>query len=416
MRPLKHTPAVTREDVHLGMAFTQIADWLLTTAEQHTNLRLLTDQLIGKLCAAGVPIVRVNLGVFALHPEIAGYAVLWDESMSKAIEIPISREDTLTSTYLQSPIRALVRDRERLRFALEDPESGPEFPVLNEFRAAGHTDYAGFPIPYGGDGIAVLTFNTTRPGGFHEEEIAGFERLFPVLKLLINVVETQRLAKTVLRTYLGRETGARVLAGEILRGQGEDIEAALWLCDLRGFTSMTARIGSRAMIEVMNAYFDCMAEAVWEQGGEILKFMGDAMLVVFRIDEDRSPADASQRGVAAAIDALERLARLSQERVSEGDEPLRAGVALHIGSVVYGNIGASSRLDFTVMGSAVNLVARIQHLTGTTNEPLLFSEEIAEHLTDVVESVGVHEFKGVSRPVEVFRRAPGARVATSAAE
>ena len=400
----------------MAMPFEQISDWLLQTADSHTNLRLLTDELIDRLLAAGIPLVRVNLGVFALHPEIAGYAVLWDRSMSQALEVPVSREDTLTPTYLQSPIRVLVEDRVFLRFRLEDPESGTEFPVLEEFRAAGHTDYVGFPIPYGGDGIAVLTFNTDRPGGFEDQEVEGFESLFPILKLLINVVETQRLAKTVLRIYLGRETGARVLAGEILRGQGEEIEAALWLCDLRGFTSMTARIGSQAMIEVMNAYFDCMAEAVWEEGGEILKFMGDAMLAVFRIDAERTPAEAARRGVAAASDALDRLARLSDERVSQGDLPLRAGVALHIGSVVYGNIGASSRLDFTVMGSSVNLVARIQHLTGVRNEPLLFSEEIAEHLSGAVESIGVHEFKGVSLPVEVFKSAPDARVATSASE
>ena len=167
---------------------------------------------------------------------------------------------------------------------------------------------------------------------------------------------------------------------------------------------MTARIGSRPMIEVMNAYFDCMAEAVWEQGGEVLKFMGDAMLAVFRIDAERPAVDAAQRGLLAASDALERLERLSNKRTAEGFLPLRAGIALHIGSVVYGNIGASSRLDFTVMGSAVNLVARIQHLTGSTDEPLLFSAEIAEHLSGDVASVGVHEFKGVSRPVEVFKR------------
>ncbi len=208
----------------------------------------------------------------------------------------------------------------------------------------------------------------------------GFHRLFPILKLLINVTETQRLAKTVLRTYLGRETGSRVLAGEILRGQGEEIEAALWLCDLRDFTAMTARIGSPAMIEVMNAYFDCMAEAVWEEGGEILKFMGDAMLAVFRIDDTRSVESAARSGVEAANRALNRLEKLSDQRSSEWELPLRAGIALHVGTVVYGNIGASSRLDFTVMGSAVNLVARIQHLTGTKNEPLLFSRGVAQHL------------------------------------
>ena len=391
------------EGASLQAVFEQIAAWLLESADQHTSLRALTGELARKLHAAGLPLARVNLGVFALHPEIAGYAVIWDPTKEEALEVPIRREDTLTATYINSPIRSLVEERRHLRYRLEEGELDDAFPVLEEFQASGHTDYAGFPIPYGGEGIAVLTLNTTRSGGFTEVEIAGFERLFPVLKLLIRVTETQRLAETVLRTYLGRETGSRVLAGEILRGQGEEIEAALWLCDLRDFTAMTARIGSKPMIQVMNAYFDCMTEAVWEQGGEVLKFMGDAMLAVFRIDADRSAAEAAQSGVEAAHDALERLEELSARRVADGFLPLRAGIALHIGTVVYGNIGASSRLDFTVMGGAVNLVARIQHLTGSAHEPLLFSDRIAEHLGAATESVGVHEFKGVSRPVEVFK-------------
>ena len=387
----------------IDAAFSKIANWLLATSDRPIDLRTLTQELVEKLREAELPLARVNLGVFALHPEIAGYAVLWTDAMEAALEVPVRREDTLTPTYLESPIRALVDLRQPLRYRLEDPEEALDFPVLREFREAGHTDYVGFPLSYSDGGIAVLTFSTARPGGFRDEEIMGFHRLFPILKLLINVTETQRLAKTVLRTYLGRETGSRVLAGEILRGQGEEIEAALWLCDLRDFTAMTARIGSPAMIEVMNAYFDCMAEAVWEEGGEILKFMGDAMLAVFRIDDTRSVESAARSGVEAANRALNRLEKLSDQRSSEWELPLRAGIALHVGTVVYGNIGASSRLDFTVMGSAVNLVARIQHLTGTKNEPLLFSRGVAQHLPGEVESIGVHQFKGVPRPVEVFR-------------
>jgi adenylate cyclase len=383
--------------------FDKTADWLLATAAEHRDLRLLTDKLVARIRAAGVPVHRFNLGVFALHPEMAGYAVLWDESMDEAIEVPVRREDTLKPLYLDSPIRLLVESREPAHFDLEDPEVGNDYPVLGEFRKEGYTHYIGFPISYGDDGIAILTACTKRPGGFEAEEISGIERLFPILSLLISVVETRRLAKTVLRTYLGRDTGERVLAGEILRGQGESIQAALWFCDLRGFTSMTAEIGSFAMIDVMNQYFDCMAEAVWEEGGEILKFMGDAMLVVFRIGEDLSPGDAARHAARAAEGALQRLQVLSERRVNEGLLPLRAGVAIHLGTVVYGNIGASSRLDFTVMGHSVNLLARIQQLTGETGEPILFSREIAEHLPGTSASAGTYDLKGVPDPVEIFK-------------
>jgi adenylate cyclase len=391
----------------MSTSFDDIANWLIATAAEHGDLRSLTGELVSRIREAGVPVHRFNLGVFALHPEMAGYAVVWDDGMDEAIEVPVRREDTLKPLYLASPIRLLVESREPAHFDLEDPRVGKQYPILSEFRDEGFTHYIGFPIPYGDDGIAVLTACTRRPGGFVAEELAGIERLFPVLRLLISVVETRRLAKTVLRTYLGRNIGERVLAGEILRGQGETIQAALWLCDLRGFTSMTADLGSFAMIDVMNQYFDCMAEAVWGEQGEILKFMGDAMLVVFRIGDELSPGDAARRAVRAAADALRRLSDLSESRVEEGLLPLRAGVAVHLGTVVYGNIGASSRLDFTVMGDAVNLVARIQHLTGETGEELLFSQEVAEHLTETSESVGTYDLKGIPSPVEVFKRRTG---------
>jgi len=388
--------------------FDDIANWLIDTADEHGDLRSLTGQLVSRIREAGVPIQRFNLGVFALHPEMAGYAVIWDEGMDEAIEVPVRREDTLKPLYLASPIRLLVESRKPAHFDLEDPEVDDRFLVLSEFRDKGYTHYIGYPIPYGDDGIAVLTACTKRAGGFAPEEMAGMERLFPVLRLLISVVETRRLAKTILRTYLGRNIGERVLAGEMLRGQGETIQAALWLCDLRGFTSMTAELGSLPMIDVMNQYFDCMAEAVWAEEGEILKFMGDAMLVVFRIGDEISPGEAARRAVRAAEDALGRLGDLSERRIGEGLQPLRAGVAVHLGAVVYGNIGASSRLDFTVMGEAVNLVARIQSLTGETGEALLFSGDVAEHLTGTSEAIGTYDLKGVPAPVEIFRMLPGA--------
>ncbi|MDE0882868.1 MAG: adenylate/guanylate cyclase domain-containing protein [Myxococcota bacterium] len=387
--------------------FDDIVDWLIATADEHRDLRSLTDKLVSRLREAGVAIQRINLGVFALHPEMAGYAVVWDEGMGDAIEVPVRREDTLKPLYLASPIRLLVESRKPAHFDMEDPRVGSQHPIIGEFREQGYTHYLGFPIPYGDDGIAVLTVCTKRPGGFSPEEVGGIEGLFPVLRLLIRIVETRRLAKTILQTYLGPHIGERVLAGEMLRGQGETVQAALWLCDLRGFTSMTSALGSFAIIDVMNQYFDCMAEAIWAQQGEILKFIGDAMLVVFRIRDETSAGDAARQAVCAAQDALQRLDDLSNLRVEEGLLPLRAGVAVHLGTVVYGNIGASRRLDFTVMGEAVNLVARIQDVTGETEEALLFSKEIAELLAETSESLGVYDLKGVSDPVELFKPAAG---------
>jgi adenylate cyclase len=153
----------------------------------------------------------------------------------------------------------------------------------------------------------------------------------------------------------------------------------------------------------MNDYFDCMAEAVWEHQGDILKFMGDAMLVVFRVSSEVSLAQAAERAASAAVDAQHRLGRLSERRLERGEQPLRTGIAVHLGKVIYGNIGAATRLDFTVMGHAVNLVARIQELTRDLDEGVLFSGSVAAHLEHPVVSLSTYEFKGIGEPVEIYK-------------
>ena len=387
----------------MNKSFDEITKWLIGHASEYGDLRVLTEQLVERLDVIGFPVERLNLGVLAVHPEMAGYAVMWEKGMGAPIEVPIRREDTQKATYLDSPIRYVVDHQVSVDFDLSDPDAQNRFPVLQEFRDKGFTQYLGFPLPYGEGGTAILTLCTRLEGGFSQSHTVGIQQIFPVLRLLIDVAETRRLARTVLRTYLGKDTGERVLSGEIVRGAGERIQAALWFCDLRDYTSMTAALGSFAMIDVMNQFFDCMADAIWAEDGEILKFMGDAMLAVFRIRPDRGPASAAQAAFRASQAAIDSLSAISSEREQRSEPELRAGVSLHLGSVVYGNIGAASRLDFTVMGHAVNLVARIQSLNGSTGEPILFSREIADHVGDCAESVGVHSFKGVPVPVEVYR-------------
>jgi adenylate cyclase len=385
----------------------EISDWLITKAQGDGDLRGLTGQLVSQMRDAGIPIQRFNLGVFALHPVMAGYAVVWTQGMDEAVEVPVRREDTRKPLYLASPIRFVVETRDSVNFDLTVQGCDVEYPVLGEFRDEGYTNYIGFPLSFGDEGIAVLTACTKRAGGFSADQITKIQQIFPILSLLISVTENRRLTKTIVQTYLGVNIGERVLSGEMLRGQGEAVRAVLWLCDLRDFTALTAEIGSFAMIDVMNQYFDCMAEAVWLEQGEVLKFMGDAMLVVFRIGDKMSEREAARRAIAAATEALHRLKLLSIRRVGEGLSPLRASVGVHLGSVVYGNIGASKRLDFTVMGTAVNLVARIQGLTAHTNETLLYSQEISDHLADTSEFFGSYELKGVKSPVDIYKPKTG---------
>ena len=231
----------------LRTSFDNIARWLTREGSRRATLLELTQELVDRVQAAGIPLSRLNLGVFALHPEMAGYAVFWDLSMAEAIETPVRHEATLLPIYLASPIRHIVETGRSVRFDLGDPEQCREYSVLREFGAKGHTDYRGFSLGYGQEGVAVLTLCTNRPGGFQEEEVTALSSLFPVLRLLIELVETRRLSMTLVRTYLGRSTGDRVLTGQILRGQGEQIRAGLWVCDLVGFTAMTEEVGSGGM-------------------------------------------------------------------------------------------------------------------------------------------------------------------------
>lgn len=383
--------------------FESIRQWLLEQGAQYATLRELTQNWVLQMRQVGVPVDRINLGVFALHPEMAGYAVTWDTSLTDAIEISVRREDTLTPTYLQSPIRTLVDERRELCFNLRCQGDVEAYPVLGEYKAKGYLHYYGFPIVYADEGVAALTLCTKNEAGLTTEMLQGVRYLFPVLRLLMSVVETRRLAKTVLKTYLGRKTGESVLAGKIIRGQGEFIDAALWLCDLRNFTSMTEEIGSESMIDVMNDYFDCMADAVWAENGEILKFMGDAMLVVFRKNDETSTTQVVDSALTAARNAQLNLQGLSKKRAEKGLVPLKTGIAIHLGQVIYGNVGAASRLDFTVMGHAVNMVARIQQLSGELGLPILCSQEVAVHAKGRTTSLGKYGFKGVKSQVEVFK-------------
>ena len=383
-----------------------ITSWLLDQGEQVTGLRELTQALCAQWLQAGFAVDRVNLGVFALHPEMAGYAVVWEPELDEAIEIAVRREDMDTPMYLNSPIHWLVERGGSFVADLRRPEERARFAVFEEFFERGFEAYFGERIDYGDGGVAVLSVCSRRADRFDTAQVEGLRAVFPALKLFIHLVETRRLAETVLETYLGPDTSKRVLSGQILRGQGESIEAALWLCDLRGFTQLTSSLSSAELIQVMNDYFDAMAEAVWSHGGEILKFMGDAMLVVFRIDDQRSAQDACWQAVAAGTTALDDLKRLSSQRKAQGFAPLSAGIAVHLGKVVYGNIGASRRLDFTVMGHAVNVVARLQTLTAKLDRPLLLSAAVAELVGGDLEPMGAFPIKGVREPLVVYTATP----------
>ena len=274
--------------------------------------------------------------------------------------------------------------------------------IYGDLHKLGMTDYVALPMLFVSGVVNVCTWATRRPGGFSTDDLAFINDLLPLLAMVIEIRLNRRNIKNVLETYVGKRAGERILAGEIRRGAGETVTAAIWICDIRGFTAMSGKLPRDRLINALNEYFDVMADAVTRHGGEILKFIGDAMLAIFPLDTPM----ACKRALDSAIDARTGMKELNERRKARGEEALEFGIALHAGDVMWGNVGAASRLDFTVIGPAVNLTVRMETLCKQVGCDILLSDTIAgmcEATSARVEPVGTYELRGIDRKVEIFR-------------
>ena len=372
-------------------------DWLVDGAPGATSAAEVVDKMSKDLVAAGVPVERTAAFVTTLHPQIVGRAFTW--SPGKPVNVgELSHALLQSEMFLRSPIAHVMTHRAPLRFRLKDGEGTAEYPVLLELAGKGHTDYACFPMLFlSGEGHAV-TFSTKAPGGFTEEAVAALARVMRPLSRVAEILALRRTAANLLSTYVGRNTGERILAGRIVRGDIETVRAVIWFSDLRGFTEMSSRLTPREVIDTLNELFECQVPAIEKRGGEVLKFIGDGMLAIFPIAEG---TETSQLATAALEAADEAFAALAAHNAKTA-RPLQFGLALHVGEIAYGNIGGANRLDFTAIGSAVNLAARLEGLTGKLGKALLVSQQLAAHTTRPLEEVGSFELKGVPGMQRVF--------------
>jgi adenylate cyclase len=318
----------------------------------------------------------------------------------------LSPEDSSGASYQRSPIRYLAeRSIFRKRWNLEDPEVVKTFVLFEELRAAGVTEYALRFVRFSKSRTAlrgaVFSVATDRPGGFTDGEFEAVERILPALSVVAYRIGLSHVAAETLGAYLGTQTGARVLQGMIRRGDSQVIPAALLLADLRGFTALVDRSPGKEVVGWLNQHLECVGDAITERGGEILKFLGDGLLAVFasdRIGAERACSDA----VSAAVDACGRNAALNARRATEGGPTLDLSIALHFGNVVYGNIGTARRLDFTVIGPAVNEVSRMEALSKVLGREVLLSQSIAQRCGHPVLSLGPHELRGTAGTREMY--------------
>jgi adenylate cyclase len=380
-----------------------IAEWLIGPARRIASGTRALDEFAWRLLAAGLPLLRVTLHTSTLHPQFLGANFIWFRTTGQATLSMVAHELAQRFRDQDNPVRRVVLNGETLRRRIDVADALLDFPILHDLKAQGATDY--FALPVASAHLAhnyLVTYVTDRPGGFSVSEVADLTLVSQRLPVLVDMHSQRAISRNVLDAYLGAKTGPKVLEGQIHRGTGEEISAVLWSSDLRGFTMRSDRLPGDRIIALLNALFDAQAKAIHDHGGEILKFIGDGLLAIFAIEKPGADAEAARHALKAAVEALAAVRRLGDELAAVGEPPLNIVVALHAGTAIYGNIGAADRLDFTVIGPAVNLLSRIEAVAKTLDLPIVVSAEFARAYGGPLRSLGSHQLRGLATPHELF--------------
>ncbi len=374
-----------------------IIDWLVAGAPPARMPQDVMLEFCHRVRAQGIALYRAAVFVRTLHPNVLGRSFIWQEGRD-TVEVGEAAYDLLESDqFLKSPVRVVFFEHVEVRRRIADPACPLDFPVLEDLLKEGVTDFLALPLRFVNGEVHASTFATRRPGGFADAEVAALRELAPPLARIAEVYAHLRKAHNILDAYLGPHAGEKVLAGQIRRGDGEEIPAVIWFCDLRDSTQIADSMSRADFLRLLNQFFECVLGPVLERKGEVLRFIGDAALAIFPVGA--APAEACERALAAAREAMARMDQLNAARTGG---PLRFGVGLHLGEVLYGNVGTPSRIEFTVIGAAANEAARIEALCKELGTPLLISDAVARHLSAPLRSLGRHRLRGVGESVELF--------------
>jgi uncharacterized protein (DUF427 family)/class 3 adenylate cyclase len=376
-----------------------LIDWLTRDAWEATSIAEIVARLARQLQSVGVPLLRMSLMVRTLHPQVMGAAHLWQRESDEVRVIEISHEGADEEAFLSSPFVPIFNGRGGIRRLLEGPQATLDFPILRDLAALGATDYVAMPITFSDGKIHALTLATDVPGGFLTKNLGHIHEILPLVSRLVEVHWLRVMARTLLDTYLGVHTGGRVLDGLVKRGDGELISAVIWWADLRGSTMLAETLSRQDYLDFLNAFFEATAGAVITQGGEVLKFIGDAVMAIF---PQQDGTEAAELALVAARETLSRIAALNQSAVAAATPRMDVALALHRGEVNYGNVGVARRLDFTVTGRAVNEVARLEALSKKLGRSVIASEAFARLVPGRLTSVGRYELRGISAAQDVF--------------
>lgn len=382
--------------VNGSSALNPVLAWLQSEGAKFRGTTELLAGLAEQLLAAGVDIFRLTSGIHILHPQIDGSRCLWENGKPGA-----EWRFKLDTRVLANSPMGITYKGQSYRAPLGAPPEPGEFPILADLRKEGVTDYVALPLPFSDGSWKAVTYATRQPGGFPADHIALFESLVPTLALVLEVQTLHRTTLTLLETYVGQIAGRRVLDGAIKRGMCEAIDAVIWFCDLRGFTELSEKLPGGELVSFLNDYFGAMTEAVERHGGEVLKFIGDAVLAIFPLS-GKDTRLVAEGALMAAQEASAVIQMLNDKRSAAGQPLIRFGLALHVGEVEYGNIGGSGRLDFTVIGQAVNVATRIESLCKTVKRPVLLSGEFVALCGATAEPLGTFPLKGVGTQWPVY--------------
>ena len=400
-------PEAKTDDGHINSA---LSDWILREAGFCKSREQLVQLLGQKFVDSGIAVYRMTVIIWSLHPEIAGVSFRWMRDTNEVEVFEPSHDLFTNEAFINSPLRLVTQGMGGVRQPLNVEETEFEFAIMDELKAEGATDYVAMPLRFSDGQFHPMTLACDHENGFTTENLGLIFECMGVISRYLEVFTLRANQETLLNTYLGPRTGKKVLAGDIRRGQGEDIQAIILFSDLRNSSRLAEELSRQDYLRLLNQYFDAVLGPISEQGGEVLKFIGDAVLAIFPVtDAMDDRLVQAQKALAAAQSAVANR--------SNGERDVDFGIALHIGDVTYGNVGSSNRLDFTVIGPAVNLASRIEGLCKSTGNRILLSEDFKTALEGnrdpldleqceadglAPQSIGEHQFEGITANHTVY--------------
>jgi adenylate cyclase len=385
-------------DTETLMGVFRLRDWLVNEAAQVDDLGDALTGFAERLNDLGLPVDRISTAIETLHSEYAGIGRSWTREQGTSVRL-LPHGERRETVYKTSPFAHVNRTG---KWLLLDLERTPDdlFRIVPDLKAGRYRHYLTVPIRFSNGAENGISFATRSPAGFDEVALRILGLIIPTFSMVTELLAISKRLDDVLRIYVGDEPHRAILSGAILRGQVTRIRSAILFADMRGYTRASSTLSPEAAVELLNNYFDCLVPPIEDEGGEVLKYLGDGLLAIFR-DRGDDTGGAPQSALTAAIKALQRIYTANEQ--GRFSVPVSAGIALHHGDAAYGNVGSGQRLDFTVIGRDVNLASRLAKLNKELDEPLLMSKPFVEHLWGNPHRLGAFALDGFDETVEVYR-------------